>query len=394
MYTVLVFLTMHLFMHLIYLQLSHERSTQIEDDSTVLSTVAFIQSVASIVIETAWRRYQAKKLVEAMRAKKRTGAATSSSSDRVNHSNKSRQQIVTRNEEEKKFESMAALFHVLAAIRIQSAFRGWWVRDCISVDHYCAKVIQSAYRAFRSRNEYLFDMYRIMMVQSASRRYIARVKVANIFGSVVLIQSACRGFLAKKKVKRIRARRKPIRPQQIKRTVITVTSPKRMKENRQSQKRMKEERAATTIQSQWRCFMVETSFIQTLVDILIVQSVIRRFVAIKKVKELRQYQRRKGLVDRNSRFQASRQVHSRAGRPPAVPIMETKKREWASVIKEVDEQAVDSNSTCSATMEEESSVDEEQPASKKADPPQEGAKNILRMWKERERQLLANGAKR
>jgi len=36
----------------------------------------------------------------------------------------------------------------LAAIQIQAAWRGWWVRDCINVDNYCARVIQKNTRLY------------------------------------------------------------------------------------------------------------------------------------------------------------------------------------------------------------------------------------------------------
>ena len=65
----------------------------------------------------------------------------------------------------------------LAAMKIQAAFRGWWVRDCLSVDNYCATLIQQAVRGYLRRMQYEFDFYRIVIVQSAVRRFLAKRKV-------------------------------------------------------------------------------------------------------------------------------------------------------------------------------------------------------------------------
>ena len=64
----------------------------------------------------------------------------------------------------------------LAAMKIQAAFRGWWVRDCLSVDNYCATLIQQAVRGYLRRMQYEFDFYRIVIVQSAVRRFLAKRK--------------------------------------------------------------------------------------------------------------------------------------------------------------------------------------------------------------------------
>ena len=65
----------------------------------------------------------------------------------------------------------------IAAIQIQSTFRGWWVRDSLNVDHYCACRIQRAYRSFRERNSFVFDIYRIAIIQSLWRRKLAKKEV-------------------------------------------------------------------------------------------------------------------------------------------------------------------------------------------------------------------------
>jgi hypothetical protein len=77
----------------------------------------------------------------------------------------------------------------LAAIRIQSVFRGWWVRDSIKVlqssqwhaqDHYdlAATIIQAQWRCFSTEMRFL-RMYRdILIIQSVVRGWITR-KIVN-----------------------------------------------------------------------------------------------------------------------------------------------------------------------------------------------------------------------
>jgi len=68
----------------------------------------------------------------------------------------------------------------IAAIQIQSLFRGWWVRDSLNVDHFCACRIQRAYRSFRERMSFVFDIYRIAIVQSLWRRKLAQRKAEKL----------------------------------------------------------------------------------------------------------------------------------------------------------------------------------------------------------------------
>lgn len=68
----------------------------------------------------------------------------------------------------------------VAAIQIQSTFRGWWVRDSLNVDHFCACRIQRAYRSFRERMGFMFDIYRIAIIQSLWRRKLAERELGRL----------------------------------------------------------------------------------------------------------------------------------------------------------------------------------------------------------------------
>jgi hypothetical protein len=79
--------------------------------------------------------------------------------------------------EEAALEAIPYHMYNIAAIQIQSTFRGWWVRDSVNVDHYCACRIQRAYRSFRERMSFVFDIYRIALIQSLWRRKLAKKEV-------------------------------------------------------------------------------------------------------------------------------------------------------------------------------------------------------------------------
>lgn len=122
----------------------------------------------------------------------------------------------------------------VAAMQIQAAWRGFWVRDCILVDNYCATLIQKLFRGHLARSCYGYDLYRITMSQSVVRRF--------------LVQSSLR-----------------------------------------------RDRAATIIQAHWRGYAGVKLFINRLADILIVQSVCRRWLvhhASKQDKQKKNYSTR------------------------------------------------------------------------------------------------------
>jgi hypothetical protein len=143
---------------------------------------------------------------------------------------------------------MSKLMFDLAAIRIQAAFRGWWARDCITVDNYCACIIQKNYRRYRCWETYLLNCYRIVKVQSVVRRKLAHDRAGTLLYCIVVIQAAFRGYVVRKRMGPQRAR---------------ILSP---------------DRSATIIQSQWRSFSSEMNFLRSYEDVLVVQSIARGWI--------------------------------------------------------------------------------------------------------------------
>lgn len=140
--------------------------------------------------------------------------------------------------------------HYLAAIRIQSMFRGWYARDCMAIDNYCATIIQTAFRTFRAWKEYRMDRNRVIKIQALARRKKAYDVFATCMYCVVAIQSAFRGYEVRK----------------------------RMFDDSHVPPNYIQHVAATIIQTQWRCFRCEMAFLRAYEDILLVQSVARGWV--------------------------------------------------------------------------------------------------------------------
>jgi len=140
-----------------------------------------------------------------------------------------------------------------AATTIQRIFRGWWVREGLDVDRYCAVEIQRIVRGYLCRMRYIYDRYCIIVTQSVVRRYLAFYTSAVRLANILYIQAIWRGYMVRAELRRY--------------------------------VRSGQEVAATFIQSQWRCYDAQMNYINTLADILIVQSVIRRWLTIRKTRK-------------------------------------------------------------------------------------------------------------
>ena len=162
----------------------------------------------------------------------------------------------TQQEEEEEYDVMR--LYTGAATIIQANFRGFWARDCLNVDFYCATAIQRIFRGYICRMNYHYDRYRIVTVQSIWRKCIDRERVAYLLAYAILIQSAVRGFFV----------RRAVRNMKFKLSYARANG------------------AATVIQSVWRmhfCWM----WYNKLLCVLIIQSVLRGWLARKMAASLR-----------------------------------------------------------------------------------------------------------
>jgi hypothetical protein len=185
-------------------------------------------------------------------------------------------------------------FYELAAVLIQSMWRGFWVRDMLDVDIYCATLIQKSCRGFLCRSRYHEDMGRIVLVQSWWRRNIARDQAAITLAHAIIIQSVYRCHRIRKLVREYRATEAREKQRKL---AMQFQSGFRQQKARQISKEgradkahelKRVEMAATVIQTRWRTFVSEAKFIRDLVDILIVQAIVRRWLACHRVARIRQ----------------------------------------------------------------------------------------------------------
>lgn len=130
---------------------------QFDDDSGLISD-AFIEAVAAIVLQTAIRRFLAIRSTQKLRSQRSSTEQNAGQVDRSiqqrktpsptanapqdrheEHSQLASKQMQpsTANQEMDGQSPMSQeeFFYDLAAVQIQSVFRGWWVRDSINVDH-------------------------------------------------------------------------------------------------------------------------------------------------------------------------------------------------------------------------------------------------------------------
>ena len=153
----------------------------------------------------------------------------------------------------------------LAALKIQSVFRGWWVRDCLQVDHYCAKILQRMVRGWLCKTRYHYNIYRILVLQSFVRMYLARELAIKRLTAVELIQANYRSYSHRRAAGLID------NPYQPKRGLP--------KSRGTANPMARQHDAATLIQSRWRGYCDRQQYLLTLADVIMVQSLARRLMA-------------------------------------------------------------------------------------------------------------------
>eukprot|EP00934_Nitzschia_sp_Nitz4_P007842 Nitzschia sp. Nitz4//scaffold263_size26989//15141//20918//NITZ4_008226-RA/size26989-processed-gene-0.25-mRNA-1//-1//CDS//3329544772//7832//frame0 len=136
-------------------------------------------------------------------------------------------------------------------IKVQAIVRGGQTRTDIICQHVCAIEIQRHVRGYLATMRVYEDIYKVTMVQSHVRMKLAMDEATRRMALVIQLQAVARGFLTRKRLEYKQA-------------------------------------CAVAIQANWRCFFTRLTYQFDLLDIIIVQSVWRRRVATRKVEALRQ----------------------------------------------------------------------------------------------------------
>jgi hypothetical protein len=104
--------------------------------------------------------------------------------------------------EENLQQKMAYDMYNLAAIRIQAAFRGFWARDSLDVEHFCASLIQRCVRRYLCETKYKYGHYHVypyaIRIQSIWRGVLAKQNLHRSIGAAILIQAYSRGFIERR----------------------------------------------------------------------------------------------------------------------------------------------------------------------------------------------------
>ena len=209
----------------------------------------FLDTVAAIVIQTEFRRF----LAQMLALKRRWAIQTIQKTYRYYS------------------------FRKHSALKIQSCFRSWLVRDNLMVDHYCATRIQSCIRGFLIRKwmikyynnmEAIFKSTCAVIIQSCFRGYAFRKSIVEE-ACAHSIQMCWRSYKRRRYYKLYT------------KIVIRVQSIVRRFLVKQKMKRWNS--SALKIQSRWRSYDCFLNYMHSLADILIAQSVARRWLVQKSI---------------------------------------------------------------------------------------------------------------
>jgi IQ calmodulin-binding motif len=188
-----------------------------------------------------------------------------------------------------------------AAIQIQKAFRGWFARDYVEDQHYCATQIQRIARGYLATLAVYEDIYKVTLIQSYVRMQIAVDEATYKMAFIIQLQSVVRGYLVRRQRDRLdghataiqktwRCRAARMNYQFDILDIVLIQSLLRQKRARsvvEKKRNEHHEKCATKLQAQWRSYDCTMNYLHYLADVLIVQSAIRRRMAVKRVNKFR-----------------------------------------------------------------------------------------------------------
>lgn len=191
--------------------------------------------------------------------------------------------------------------YLYCATRIQAAFRGWLVRDTLADKKYCATQIQRIARGYLATMKVYEDLYHITVVQTIARRNIAIKEATMRYNAICSIQAFWRGKQVRRELSYLHWSATKIQTAFRSYTaklnyqfdvvdIIIVQSIARMRAAMKLRELMHQKKlhdAATVIQKSWRSYDSTMNYLHTVADILIVQSVVRRWIATRFVSEYR-----------------------------------------------------------------------------------------------------------
>ena len=191
--------------------------------------------------------------------------------------------------------------------KIQAAFRSWMVREELAYQHFQATQIQKVVRSYIA-SAYVHDaIYWVARLQAVMRGKLSRTRLAKLKQlremSALCLQSWYRGCVARKQVgkciKAISTIQATCRSYAARVSyqvavidiIIVQGVVRQFLARKQLEKKQLEKmsNAACKIQATWRGFQGYTDYIFALVDILVIQRSMRKWLAKKKVDSMRKH---------------------------------------------------------------------------------------------------------
>jgi hypothetical protein len=162
-----------------------------------------------------------------------------------------------------------------AIVKLQACFRGSIARTILGYEHYFATVIQSEFRRIQAVAKIEIDLQNrwdgaIVRLQSRLRGQLIREDMEYLHYCAVQIQSLFRRW-------------KEPHPKKLHLVVQLQAIWRGKMARRRNEKRQV---AATAIQTHWRSHLCQSDFAITLLDIITVQSLIRRWLVMKSLRAL------------------------------------------------------------------------------------------------------------
>mmetsp|Transcript_17979 Transcript_17979/g.25351 ORF Transcript_17979/g.25351 Transcript_17979/m.25351 type:complete len:1988 (+) Transcript_17979:258-6221(+) len=140
--------------------------------------------------------------------------------------------------------------NVHAATKIQTAYRGWMVRDVLEDEHYCAGIIQIYVRSLLAKNV-VKRLRSVIKIQARWRSYAAQLHYQFDIVDIIIVQNLVRRWAARRELEVLRWEKQYF--------------------------------SAIKIQSNWRRYVAHTDYIFTIADVLVVQRTFRKWLAEKEL---------------------------------------------------------------------------------------------------------------
>ncbi|GKZ01271.1 hypothetical protein MPSEU_001078100 [Mayamaea pseudoterrestris] len=190
----------------------------------------------------------------------------------------------------RKYVNVKAYRQIIAVIRIQSQFRSYVVRRKKERLDSSLK-IQCKWRTFVCRRSY-FELRSVVRIQSYWRMFACSKHYLEYIAAMI-VQTQWRAFAAHKRYKQERGATKIqahwrafvcSREYLLRVAATMIQAQFRMQRHRKVYKRY---RSATSIQAAWRSYDCAMEYLRVVADLLIVQSVARRWLATRRVQAVK-----------------------------------------------------------------------------------------------------------